>query len=160
MRKKLSIIGTVLIAILLMLIACESTPTTAPSPAPTRQETPAITPTSKPAPAPAEEDVIHITAIDLHNEAETNAIAAERKYEGKIIEVIGELDEVVRESSGNVLVSLMAEAFGGRIRCYSSGEEWEDQVVTLVKGQTITIRGEWDSWYLGWLRLKNCSVVR
>lgn len=110
-------------------------------------------------PSPAGEDVINITAIDLHNEAEANAIAAERKYRGKIIKVTGELEAVERYSDF-VRVSLMAEGFGGRIWCNSSGETWENQVVALVKGRMVTIKGEWDSWYLGVVSLKNCSVAR
>ena len=51
MRKTLIILGTLLVAIILVFGACEQAPSPAPSPAP--QETPAPTPTPEPAPAPS-----------------------------------------------------------------------------------------------------------
>ncbi len=113
----------------------------------------------EPSPTSAE-GIIKISAIDLHREGSENAIAAERKYKGQVLEVTGTVSEVKRDYRGAYL-SLQGDPESiGWIDCFSPNTDWEDQISSVSKGQIVTIRGEWDEWGGYLLYLKNCSVVR
>jgi len=111
-------------------------------------------------PAPATSDgFIKIDAIDLHREGSENAIAAERKYKGQALEIRGTVLEVKRDYRGAYLSLEGAPEFIGWIDCVSPNGDWEEQISSVSKGQTVTIRGEWDKWSGYLLYLKNCSLA-
>lgn len=106
------------------------------------------------------EGVIKIEATDLHRDGSENAIAAERKYEGQVLEVTGTVREVKRNYRGAYLSLEGDPEFIGWIDCFSLNTDWEDQISSVSIGQMVTIRGEWDEWSGFLLYLKNCSLIR
>jgi len=109
---------------------------------------------------PATSDgLIKIEATDLHREGSQNAIAAERKYKGQVLEITGTVREVKRDYRGAYLSLEGDPEFIGWIDCFSPDTDWENQISSVSKGQMVTIRGEWDKWSGYLLYLKNCSLA-
>lgn len=108
---------------------------------------------------PPPSGVIRIKATDLQREAEANSVAAERKYEGKVLEVTGEVVKVEKGAFGLEVRLKGRETYAG-VSCLSRAKDWEEQISSISKGQVVTIRGEWRMWLMFSVYLENCSLVR
>lgn len=105
----------------------------------------------QPTPSPVKEisneatdsSVVRVSAKDLFSDFQENSVAATSKYNGKILEVTGEIAEIGNSALGDYirLIGDKAKAGYGGITFYGISEE-KEKVVLLKKGQTVTIRGE------------------
>ncbi|MGA2670186.1 MAG: InlB B-repeat-containing protein [Dehalococcoidia bacterium] len=86
--------------------------------------------------APAQEA---IPAEQLLAEYTANEIAADQKYNGKVIEVSGKIDNFGIDLDGNPLVCLYA-GFLTDVVCHFD-TSWESELGQLQKGQNITVQG-------------------
>lgn len=104
---------------------------------------------------------LNLNAADLHLEGSQNSIAAEKKYKGQQLYVTGTAEEIRRRYDGAIMMRFVtAPNDTGWIECYSQNSDWEIQLSSVFKGQTITVKGEWDEWIGYILSLKNCSIIR
>ena len=148
------IVLAVILTLIFSLSACGLVPTKAP----TEPATPGTTPT------PTEElKGIKITVDKLIEEYLTNEIAADQKYKGRILIVVGEEAEVGRDPSvDKAYVSIGPYDSWRRVRCFFNNE---DELIGIVKGQEVIVKGE----CLGKKKeeegtsfaelLKNCSLI-
>lgn len=74
-------------------------------------------------------------------ELENNALSASEKYEDKYLEITGKLDVI--DSSGKY-ISLYPDnkySFVG-VQCYIKNEEQKQKVSSMIKGDTVTLKGK------------------
>ena len=130
----------------------DEAPTSAPAPAATAP------PTSTPVP-PTPVPVIVVTAKQLLDDYDANEIAASQKYKGQMLEITGVITSIT-DVLGTVAVSLTdgSEFALESVRCKFDRDD-VDQVATLTKGDTVTLRGIGDGYGLLSADVKDCKVV-
>jgi hypothetical protein len=93
---------------------------------------------------------------DLADEFEANSVAAEGKYEGKVIHVQGPIYSIDKDLTGNPYIMLSGEYDIAMIRC--EVDESTTPLQSLRKGQVITIGGVVGDTTMG-VSLSPCTVV-
>jgi len=88
-----------------------------------------------------------------------NEVAADEKYKGKLIEISGKVTGVDNGTFDNeMIVKLSDGQYDVSVPwCYMKASE-KEKVLTLKKGQQITLIGEGNSATIGSPMLKNCTV--
>lgn len=105
---------------------------------------------------------VAVQAADLLAEFKADADAADRKYEGKYLEVTGVVERTGRSKEGlYVVLHGGDEAAKVKIECYFDlvDHNGEARLLQLKLGQTVTIRGEYDG-QVSHLQLRECELVR
>lgn len=87
----------------------------------------------------ASEPAIQVTAKQLVEELESNALAAKTKYDGKRVVVTGKLSNI--DASGDYF-SLEGKDFSFINVQIFIDDEFVDTVSTFKKGQSVTVTGE------------------
>lgn len=95
-----------------------------------------------------------ITANALFDEFDTNEQTALGKYEGKIIEVTGEVVSVKNEEGQSNIILLAENAMAGGINCSFKSNQND-----FKKGDTATIRGRCQGFLMD-VVLNNCNKVK
>lgn len=106
--------------------------------------------------------MVVVTAADLLQQCQ-NDPASERKYQGKYLEISGIVERCGKDGDQTPFVIL----HGGdqqaklKIECFfDDADEGEAaRIVRLSKGQTITVRGEYDG-RVSHLQIRECVLVR
>jgi outer membrane murein-binding lipoprotein Lpp len=104
-----------------------------------------------------------VAAAELLREFQTDPVAADQKYMGKYLEITG----IVERSGRGRFDSSFAILSGGdenaklKIECFFdlSDENDEARIRRLGKGQTITVRGEYDG-QVSNVQLRECVLVK
>lgn len=113
---------------------------------------------SKPTEEP--EEVVAVDLEEFVGEFDENQLAAETKYEKKIVEMTGYVDNISEDIVGSYYVILQPnlEEFytGTSVQCYFENKE---DLVELKNGQKVTLRGKVDSQMMNVL-VKKCEVVQ
>ena len=134
----------VLIALLLSVLGCKSKP--APGPA-----------------APSGPDV-KVKADDLIKEYAANAIAADAKYKGKLVQVTGKYSMAQKMLVVGYIVQIVGDDAGELNTSFVQCTLQEGADADLVKfqpGQPITMQGTCDGTPLpGQVKLSRCIVVK
>lgn len=106
------------------------------------------------------EQPIQITAKQLEQEYDDNLFAADEKYKGKLVEVVGVPIAIDRDFNKKPYLNLAAQASG-----HSMTNVWcrfnEDNASSLAKvdkGHEVTVQGICDG-LDGDVNLKNCKVI-
>lgn len=104
-------------------------------------------------------DVLRISAADLLAQYETNEVAADRVYKGKLVEVRGVVDNVGKDILGQMYVALKGgNEFGiFCVQCFF-GRDWESALATVKPGYIYKIRGKCTG-KLGNVLLKECEFA-
>jgi len=106
--------------------------------------------------------VPRVTATALCQEYKTNQVAADDKYSGKTVEVVGTVGKIGEGLLGGPYVNLDAGE-GAQVTC-SFPDRNRSQVASLSPRQSVTIRGTCEGLKPGILvrsvSLHDCSVVR
>lgn len=110
-------------------------------------------PTKAPEPA-----VVKITASQLYSEYESNEIAADAAYKGKILEVTGTLDNIAKDILDKPYVTLKTQNIIGSIQCMLKESEGE-KAVALKSGARIIVRGRGTGKLVNVL-LKDCEIAQ
>ena len=154
MSKKIGfgILGT-FAAIIAIVLAC--------SPATPPETTPTIPPVDYPEastqfPTPA----YTLSAAQLYSEYEANEVAADQKYEGKILRVQGTVAEIGKDVFFDTPPYVTLGVVGGfdwylGVMCFFNEE---NEVAQLSKGDTITVQGRYEGYLLG-VSLEGCYIV-
>jgi hypothetical protein len=131
-----------LLGLTLGLLGCRTR--TLPAPAPT---TPAAT----------------LKAGDLLKEYGTNAVAADAKYKGKLLQVTGKFGSAQKAPLLGYAVQLLPEDAGdlnlSGVQCFIV-DSAEADVAKLQPGQMITMQGTCDGQALGQVKLSKCTLVK
>ena len=93
----------------------------------------------------------------LADEFENNSIAAEAKYEGKLIYVRGPVGSVDKDILDNPYVAIRGEWDFASVQCFLTDEE-VSRASTLRKGQRIVVAGVVGDTTLG-VTLDGCKVI-
>jgi hypothetical protein len=118
--------------------------------------------TSPPAGTPAA-PVVTVKAGDLLQEYGSNAVAADAKYKGKLIQVSGKFGSAQKAPLLGYAVQLLPEDAPdvnvSYVQCFIVESAQED-VAKLQPEQMITIQGTCDGQVLGQVKLSQCSLVK
>jgi hypothetical protein len=105
---------------------------------------------------------VSVAAADLIREFENDPAAADQKYADKYLEVTGVVERGGRGRHDARFVILHAGDEGAKIKieCFfdSAGRADEARIERLSKGQTVTIRGEYDG-RVSNVQLRDCELV-
>ena len=106
-------------------------------------------------------EVVKVNIASFISEFDENQLAAEKKYEGKIIEVSGYIQNISEDITGTPYISLDKTPNPSfnltHIKCSFKSSE---SLTGVKKGQKITVRGEFVSQDMGVIQLKNCEIVK
>ncbi len=102
---------------------------------------------------------IAVSATALDKEYDDNVVSADGKYKGKVLEVTGKVVRVAKEQFGRLTVELDAAEGGSSVDCEFQ-ESSRDQLLGLVVGQTVTIRGMCRGKVADSVTLEKCTVVK
>ena len=81
-----------------------------------------------------------VTAVDLYSEFDTNEMAANTKYQNKIVEVKGVVESITLDEESKPSISLRTEGFGV-VKCTLESNE-ENSLDKIKLNSTLTVRGE------------------
>ena len=110
------------------------------------EQSPKVTPDSNPS--------VIITASKLYKEYNSNEIAADEKYKGKIIEVTGVIRDIGNDIMDNAYITLVGNEYFGDIQCYFNEKS---VVAKLSKGKRITVIGSCSGLMMN-VQINNCIV--
>ena len=110
------------------------------------EQSPKVTPDSNPS--------VIITASKLYKEYNSNEIAADEKYKGKIIEVTGVIRDIGNDIMDNAYITLVGDEYFGDIQCYFNEKS---VVAKLSKGKRITVIGSCSGLMIN-VQINNCIV--
>jgi len=119
-------------------------------------------PTNKPTKEQKQsQTVISVVAEEFIEEFDKNQLAAEEKYEGKLIEFTAKIKNISEDILGSPFLSLEPESadefyFGTTIQCFF---ENKSDLINLENGQIATLRGKVDTQSLGIIIVKDCYVI-
>lgn len=89
----------------------------------------------------SEQTVSHnVSANQLYREYESNEVAADRKYKGKIVVVSGVIRDIGKDILDNAYVVIGGEGFLDGVQCTFEKPD-ETSLASLSKGQRVTIKG-------------------
>lgn len=98
-----------------------------------------------------------IVAVQLKNEYDANEVAADYKYKHKIIQVTGTIKEISKDFMDFPMLTLVTSSEWSSVVCGFSDED-ETQLISLRKGQSVTLYGECRGMTLGSIYLNKCSL--
>ena len=105
---------------------------------------------------PVEASIV-VTAPELTKEYDDNELAADEKYNGKPMSVVGKVSSIA-ETFGNVTVQLEGDKMTRTVMC-SFEDEQKASVAKLKKGQQVTLTGVGDGMTAGlYVGLRKCRV--
>ena len=96
-------------------------------------------------------------ALRAADEFENNSIAAEAKYEGKLIYVRGPVGSVDKDILDNPYVAIRGEWDFASVQCFLTDEE-VSSASTLRKGQRVVVAGVVGDTTLG-VSLDGCKII-
>jgi len=117
------------------------------------------TPVAGPSAAPA----ATVKAGDLLQEYSTNAVAADAKYKGKLVQVSGKFGSAQKAPLLGYAVQMLPEnapdVNASAVQCFIV-ESADAEVAKLQPGQMIAIKGTCDGQVLGQVKLSQCLLVK
>lgn len=106
------------------------------------------------------EEVISISATDLYNAFDNNAIAAEEQYKGKTVRVTGVVGGIDEDFLGSPYVRLNADEFGfSTVSCHFPKKD-KSVLVSLNTNETITVEGVCGEMGFMDVDVQNCSLIK
>jgi hypothetical protein len=119
--------------------------------------------TKTPPPAPPSTPPVQVKAGDLLKEYTTNAVGADGKYKGKLLQVSGKFGSAQKAPLLGYAVQLLPEDAGdltlSGVQCFIV-ESAEAEVGKLQPGQMITMQGTCDGQVLAQVKLSKCVLVK
>jgi predicted phosphodiesterase len=119
---------------------------------------------TEPAPKVTNETpALAVKAGDLLAEYGANAVAADAKYKGKVIQVTGKFGSAQKAPLLGYAVQVLPESGSdvnlSGVQCFILESE-EKAVATMKEGQMITLKGNCDGQVLGQIKVTKCIVVK
>ena len=107
-----------------------------------------------------EESYIAVTAVELSRAYDNNKVAADAKYDGRLLEVSGIISDIGKDIMDDPYVSLKGiemSLFG--VQCMFPRSS-ESDLIDLSNGQNITLRGRLSGELIGNVILRSCSISK
>jgi hypothetical protein len=118
---------------------------------------PQAAPVAKPAAKAPEAPALEVSAAQLYADYQANEVAADAKYKNKKLLVTGNVKEISKDAFGSPnLLLRTSNQFSSIMAGFSRANE--GQLVSLAKGQKVTIRCLGGTMIIGSPTLKDCSV--
>ncbi len=102
-------------------------------------------------------EVIRISASALMDAYDANKVAADAEYEGNILEVTGTIDEIGKDITDSMYVTLETGEMMFFVQCFFADAR-QDELSGLGKGQNVTVRGKCDG-AMGNIFLRGCVLA-
>lgn len=105
---------------------------------------------------------VAVNASDLLHEFQTDPDAADRKFDGKYLELTGTVERTGRGKEGVFIVLHGGdEAAKVKIECHFDyvDRNEETRILRFQKGQRVTIRGEYDG-QVSHVQVRECELVK
>ena len=99
-----------------------------------------------------------VDATDLYQEYETDQLAADRKYKGRVVLISGAVKYVDRDVVGTLFLTLRGNDLLGSVQCYF-GDDYATKLAHLRAGDIVEIQGRCTGLVINVL-LKECSIVK
>lgn len=99
---------------------------------------------------------MEVKAAVLYNDYERNEVAGDEKYKGKILRVSGSVDDISKDITDTMYITLDAGQAFGSVQCFFADDHTEE-LSGISKGQYVTIQGRCDG-KLGNIFLRGCSI--
>src|SRR5262249_17257449 len=118
---------------------------------------------SAPSGGPPPVPTAHVKAGDLLKEYSTNAVAADAKYKGKLVQVSGKFGSAQKAPLLGYAVQLLPEdAADVNLSSVQSFivESAAQDVAKLQPEQKLRMQGRWDGQVLGQVKLSQCTLVK
>lgn len=97
-----------------------------------------------------------ISANALYKAYDDNSVAADSKYEGKIVKVSGHIQSIGKDIADTAYLVIGGEGYLDGVQCMLP-EGQEGLVGSLSKGQYVTLKGEVSGQVVGNVIVRNCS---
>ncbi len=82
-----------------------------------------------------------LSANQLYREYDSNEVAADAKYKGKVVIVSGTIQDIGKDIMDDAYIVIGGEGFFDGVQCtFTKGEQ--SSVARLSKGQQVTVKGE------------------
>jgi hypothetical protein len=116
------------------------------------------------APAPAATPDFKVKAGDLLGEYGSNAVAADTKYKGKVLQVTGKFGTAQKAPLMGYAVQVLPEDAGGGpdisgVQCFIV-ESAQADVAKIQPGEMITVLGTCDGQVVGQVKMSKCTLVK
>ena len=98
-----------------------------------------------------------LSANQLYEEYESNEVAADAKYKGKIVIVSGKIQDIGKDITDEPYIVIGGEGFLDGVRC-SFAKSQEPSIASLSKGQNVKVKGEVSRKGISKVLLRNCSL--
>jgi tRNA_anti-like len=107
--------------------------------------------------AQEKKEVVAISPEAFAKEVKKDWKAASTKYKGKLIEMTAVVDDVARNASGDVFLSLPSKTAGALgVCCFMKDRRAFGRI---LKGQKVTVRGRFPDLEFG-VQILNCDIVK
>lgn len=100
---------------------------------------------------------LRISANELYGEYDRNEVAADTKYEGKVIAVTGVIQDIGKDVLDDVYIVIGGAGFLDGVQCTFMDSQ-ASVVGDLSKGQSVTVKGVVDG-KLGNVLINKCSLL-
>lgn len=137
------------IVIIIAVAACSGGETEAPD---------ANDPTNQVIETQPKETVIEVSPVDLHTAYQENEIAADAKYDGKLVKITGTVNNIGKDILDDVYLTIDTGEYLQEIQCYFSDSEQIDAVATLKTGDTVTLIGRCSGLSITNVIIKDCEI--
>lgn len=98
-----------------------------------------------------------LSANQLYSEYESNEVAADAKYKGKIVIVTGTIQNIGKDIMDNAYIVIGGKGFLDGVQCtFTKGEQ--SSVARLSKGQHVWVKGKIEGKIIGNVLVKNCRL--
>jgi hypothetical protein len=87
--------------------------------------------------------IYQIPASQLYGEYDENKTAADKRYKGKVLEVVGYVDKIGRDKKDKTYMTILGDGYVVNVKCFFS-EEHSGVVAQLRRGERIIVRGKCD----------------
>lgn len=103
-----------------------------------------------------ESPAVEISASQLYKDYESNGVAADQKYKGKVLRVSGVVNNIDRDIMDKIYVTLKGDQYFGDVQCFFA-EDHVNMAAQLSKGQRITVKGKCEGKLMN-VMLKGCVI--
>ena len=99
-----------------------------------------------------------LSANTLYREYERNSVAADAKYEDKIVKVSGIVQSIGKDITDTAYLVIGGTGFLDGVQCMLPGGQ-ESAVANVREGQFVTLKGKVSGEMMGTVIVRNCSFA-
>ena len=99
-----------------------------------------------------------LSANTLYKEYERNSVAADAKYEDKIVKVSGIVQSIGKDITDTAYLVIGGTGFLDGVQCMMPGGQ-ESAVANVREGQFVTLKGKVSGEMMGTVIVRNCSFA-